>query len=154
VTNVRPIGLAILVAAFALSIGASAGAVGGKQRVVIQWKGASGFVLTPLTSGKLKDDTGTATFCCWKSRVVIRDGLRVEIGDPKMTLVGQRGTLVASNRMEFLDIRGGYSVFTGAWKVIRGTGDYAQLSGTGRVAGIVLPNGTTKWQREGVLGPN
>jgi hypothetical protein len=31
VTNVRPIGLAILVAAFALSIGASAGAVGGSN---------------------------------------------------------------------------------------------------------------------------
>jgi len=56
---VRPFGLAILVAAFALSLGASAGAVGGKQRVVIQWKGASGFVLTPLTSGKLKGDMGT-----------------------------------------------------------------------------------------------
>jgi hypothetical protein len=121
---------------------------------VIQWKGTSGFVLTPLTSGKLKGDTGIATFCCWKSRVVIRDGLKVEIGDPKMTLVGQRGTLVASNRMEFLDIRGGYSVFTGTWKVIRGTGDYAQLSGSGRIAGIVLPNGTTKWQREGFLSPN
>ncbi len=150
----RPIGLAILVAAVALIIGVSAGAVSGKQRVVIQWKGASGFVLTPLTSGKLKGDTGTATFCCWKSRVVMRDGLKVEIGDPKMTLVGQRGTLVASNRMEFLDIRGGYSVFTGTWKVIRGTGDYAQLSGSGRIAGIVLPNGTAKWQREGFLSPN
>lgn len=150
----RPIGLAILVAAVALSVGASAGAGGGKQRVVIQWKGASGFVLTPLTSGTLKGDTGTATFCCWTSRMVIRDGLKVEIGNPKMTLVGKHGTLVASNRMEFLDIRGGYSVITGAWKVIRGTGDYAQLSGGGRIAGIGLPNGTTKWQREGFLGPN
>ena len=64
------------------------------------------------------------------------------------------GTLVASNRMEFLDIQGGYSVFTGTWKVIRGTGDYAELSGSGRIAGIVLPNGTTKWQREGFLGSN
>jgi hypothetical protein len=151
---VRPIGLAILAASIALSIGASAGAISGKQRVVIQWKGASGFALTPLTSGKLKGDTGTATFCCWKSRVVTRDGLKVEIGEPKMTLVGQRGTLVASNRMEFLDIRGGYSLFTGTWKVIRGTGDYAQLSGSGRIAGIVLPNGTAKWQREGSLSPN
>jgi len=118
----RPIGLAIIVAAFALSIGASAGAGGGKQRVAIQWKGASGFVLIPLTAGKLKGDTGTVTFCCWTSREVIRDGAKVGIGNPKMTLVGQHGTLVASNRMEFLDIRGGYSVFTGTWKVIRGTG--------------------------------
>jgi hypothetical protein len=148
----RPIGLAIIVAACALSIGASAGAGGGKQRVAIQWKGASGFVLIPLTAGKLKGDTGTVTFCCWTSREVIRDGAKVGIGNPKMTLVGQHGTLVASNRMEFLDIRGGYSVFTGTWKVIRGTGDYAQLSGGGRVAGIGLPNGTTKWQREGFLG--
>lgn len=68
-----------------------------------------------------------------------------------MTLVGKRGTLVARNRMEWLDIPGGYAVFTGTWKVVRGTGDYARISGGGRVAGVVLPNGDARWRREGLL---
>jgi hypothetical protein len=146
--------LAILVAAVALSIGAGAGAISGKQRVVIQWKGARGFVLTPLTSGRLKGDTGTATFCCWKSRVVIRDGLKVEIGDPKMTFSGSAGPSWQATGWSSSTSKVATRCSPGTWKVIRGTGDYAQLSGSGRIAGIVLPNGTTKWQREGFLGSN
>jgi hypothetical protein len=150
---VRPMRLAILVAAVALSIGAGAGAISGKQRVVIQWKGARGFVLTPLTSGRLKGDTGTATFCCWKSRVVIRDGLKVEIGDPKMTFSGSAGPSWQAT---------GWSSSTSKvatrCSAVRGKSSAARglrpAVGSGRIAGIVLPNGTTKWQREGFLGSN
>jgi hypothetical protein len=38
-----------------------------------------------------------------------------------MKLAGKRGTLVASNRMEWLDVSDGLAVFTGTWRVVRGT---------------------------------
>ena len=69
-----------------------------------------------------------------------------------MTLVGKRGTLVARNRVEWLDVPQGYALFTGTWRVVRGTGDYAGLAGGGRVAGVTLPNGEARWRREGFLG--
>ena len=146
--------LLLLLVAATLTLVSVAGArpVAAKQRVVIQWKGPSGFLLTPMTGGALKSDAGAASFCCWHSGTVVRNGLKTGTGDPRMTLVGQHGTLTATNQMEFLGLRGGYEIFTGTWKAVRGTGDYAGLSGGGRVAGITFPNGVTKWQREGFLG--
>ena len=61
---------------------------------------------------------------------------------------------MARNQIEWVDLPDGWAVFTGTWKVIRGTGDYAGLSGGGRVAGVTLPNGAAKWRREGFLGPS
>jgi len=142
---------ALAAAAVTLSAVAAAGPVAAKQRVVIQWT-AKGFVLTPQTAGALKSDTGTVSFCCWSQRFSTRDGLKVEVTDPEMTLVGKRGTLVVRNRMEWLDVPPGYALYTGTWKVVSGTGDYAQLAGGGRVAGVTLPNGDRKWRREGFLG--
>jgi len=146
--------LAALAATVTLAAVAAAGPDAAKQRVAIQSKGANGFVLTPLTRGTIKLDTGTVDFCCWSSRVVMREGQRIEITTgPQMTIVGKRGTLVASNRMEWLDVADGVAVFTGTWKVVHGTGDYARLSGGGRVAGFILRNGEVKWRREGFLNP-
>jgi len=144
---------ALAVAAVTLAAVAAAGPVAAKQRVAIQWT-AKGFVLTPLTAGALKSDTGTASFCCWSQRFSTRDGLKIEVTDPEMTLVGKRGTLVARNRVEWLDVPQGYALFTGTWRVVRGTGDYAGLAGGGRVAGVTLPNGEARWRREGFLGPS
>jgi hypothetical protein len=144
---------ALAATALTLAAVAAASPVAAKQRVVIQWKAASGFVLTPMTAGALKSDSGTASFCCWTQRFSMRNGLKVEINDPEMTLVGKRGTLVVRNRIEWLDVPPGYALFTGTWKVVRGTGDYARLAGGGRVAGITLPNGDSRWQREGFLSP-
>jgi hypothetical protein len=69
-----------------------------------------------------------------------------------MTLTGKHGTLVARNQIGFVDLPDGLAVFTGTWKVIRGTGDYAGLSGGGRGAGVDL-GGSTKAQLEGFLSP-
>ena len=143
--------VAALAAAATLVSIAAAGPVATEQRVSIQSKGGGAFVLTPQTTGTLKADSGRATFCCWTTRVITRDGHRIEVDDPQTTLVGKRGTLVVRNRMEWLDVAGGYAVFTGTWKVVRGTGDYANVSGAGHVAGITLPSGETKWQRDGLL---
>ena len=103
-------------------------------------KGGS-FVLTPLTPGDIKPDTGTASFCCWTDAHIMRDGQAIDINNPQMTLTGKHGTLVARNQIEFVDLPDGLAVFTGTWKVIRGTGDYAGLSGGGRGAGVELGNG-------------
>ncbi len=66
-----------------------------------------------------------------------------------MTLTGKRGTLVTRNQIEWLDVPTATPLFTGTWKVVRGTGDYAGLAGGGRVAGVTFPNGATRWRREG-----
>jgi hypothetical protein len=146
---------ALAAAAVTLAAVAAAGPVAAKQRVAIQTKGAIAgpFVLTPLTPGAIKRDTGTASFCCWTNRHIMRDGLAIDIGDPRWTFTGKLGTITGRNQMEFADLPDGWAVFTGTWKVIRGTGAYAGLSGGGRVAGVSLANGNTKARFEGFLSP-
>jgi hypothetical protein len=144
---------ALAVVAVTVTAVASAGSATAKQRVAIQVKTGTGFVLTPLASGALKADTGTATFCCWTQRFIMRHGESIEINNPRMTLTGKLGTLVARNRIGWIDVPDGLTVFTGTWKVIRGTGAYAGLAGGGRGAGITLADGTTKAQFEGFLSP-
>ena len=142
----------IVLAAAVLVAAATAGPSGPKQRVAIQGDESGGFVLTPLTAGSLRRDSGSATFCCWTTRVVVRDGQKMELTNgPRLTLDSKEGTLVVKNRMEWLTVPGGYALFTGTWSVVRGTGVYAGFTGAGRIAGVALPNGNTKWRREGIL---
>ena len=100
---------------------AAAGPDAAKQRVAIETKGAS-FVLTPYTSGSIKPDSGTAAFCCWTHHSIMRDGQAIDINDPQWTFTGKLGTIVGRNQIGFVDIPDGLAVFTGTWKVIRGTG--------------------------------
>ncbi len=141
-------GLAVM--AVAVASVAAAAPVAAKQRVMIQVKGAS-FVLTPLTSGAIKRDTGAVTFCCWTQRSIVRDGQAIDINDPQMTLTGERGKIVARNRIEWVDLPDGGAVFTGTWKVVRGTGAYTGLSGGGRGAGNSPASGNGKSQFEAFL---
>lgn len=142
-------GLAVL--AVTLAAVAAAGPVTSKQRVAIEHHAGSSFTLTPLTPGAVQADSGIVSFCCWTVRHVLRDGEAIDINNPRMTLSGKRGTLVARNRVEFVDVPDGWVVFTGTWKVIRGTGQYAGLAGGGRGAGIGQPNEMARF--EGFLGP-
>src|SRR4051812_10051773 len=129
-----------------------AGSAKAKQRVAIQvTSDGGGFVLIPLTSGALKSDTGTVAFCCWTQRTIMRHGESIDINNPRMTLTGKLGTLVARNKIGWIDVPDGLSVFTGSWKVVRGTGAYAGLAGGGRGAGVTLSDGTTKAQFQGFL---
>jgi hypothetical protein len=140
--------------AVTLAAVAAAGPAAAKQRIAIQLTtGGTNepFVLNPLTAGAIKRDSGVATFCCWSSRTIMRDGQAIDINDPQLTLTGKRGTLVLRNRIGWVDIPGGWSVFTGTWKVIRGTGAYAGLSGGGRGAGAQLANSSGKSQFDGFL---
>jgi hypothetical protein len=138
-------------AAITLTAVASASSTPAKQRVIITQKDGAGFVLSPQTSGPIKPDTGAAAFCCWTTRPTTKNGQEVENNNPQMTLVGKHGTIVARNEIGFIDIPDGESVFTGTWKVIRGTGAYAGLTGGGGAAGLQFANGNTKAQFEGFL---
>ena len=152
--STKLIAVAALVAAAAtLSTVASAGHVALKQRVSIEVTGGTDgrFVLSSLTAGAIKTDAGTATFCCWTQRPITRDGQSIDINNPRMTLVGKLGTIVARNQVGWIDIPGGWGVFTGTWKVIRGTGAYAGLVGGGRGAGVALANSNTKATFQGYL---
>jgi hypothetical protein len=144
-------------AATAATLAAVAGAapVAAKQRVSIQVTGGADetFALTALTKGAVKSDTGVATFCCWTERPITRDGQLIVINNPQMTLTGKRGTLVTRNQVGWIDIPDGLGVFTGTWKVIRGTGVYAGLAGGGRGAGVMLANSDTKATFDGFLNP-
>ena len=142
---------ALAAAAATLAAVAAAGPVASKQRVAIHEDGTASFVLTPLTAGAIKRDTGSASFCCWTEQHVMRDGQAIDIDNPEMTLTLKRGTLVVRNRIGFVDIPDGWAVFTGTWKVVRGTGEYAGLSGSGRRAGVMLPDGSVKSRFEGFL---
>jgi hypothetical protein len=140
--------------AVTLAAVAAAGPAAAKQRIAIQLTtGGTNepFVLNPLTAGAIKRDSGVATFCCWSSRTIMRDGQAIDINDPQLTLTGKRGTLVLRNRIGWVDIPDGWSLFTGTWKVIRGTGAYAGLSGGGRGAGAQLANSTGKSEFDGFL---
>jgi hypothetical protein len=141
---------ALAAAAVTLATVAAAAPVAAKQRVAIQVKGAS-FVLAPIRSGAVERDTGTVAFCCWSSSHLVRDGQDIDINTPLMTLTGKHGTLVARNRIEWVDLPDRWSVFTGTWKVVRGTGAYAGLSGGGRGAGTGPPSNDGKAQFEGFL---
>ena len=146
--------VAVLAAATAmLTTVAAAGPVATKQRVAIKVEDGASFVLTPLTSGAIKPDAGLASFCCWTERHVVRNGQAVEVNNPQMTLTGKRGTLVARNEIGYVDLPDGWAVFTGTWKVIRGTGAYAGLVGGGLGAGATTPDGRVRSQFEGFLGP-
>jgi hypothetical protein len=144
---------ALAATAATLAAVASAAPVAAKQRVSIQITGAGTFALTALTPGAVKSDTGAATFCCWTQRYITRDGQSIEIDNPQMTLTGKRGTIVARNQIGWIDVPDGWGVFTGTWKVIRGTGAYAGLAGGGRGAGVALANNNTKATYEGFLSP-
>jgi hypothetical protein len=154
----RHVTLVALAAAFMLTSVAAAGPNAAKQRVMITSQAAqttqvSPFVLTPLQTGAIKRDSGkliggsNAT-----DRVVMREGQEVTIIDDVGTYKGKRGSFVTRVHAEWVDAGNGYSVASGTWKVIRGTGQYAKITGGGRAASVWNER-TDAWSShmEGVL---
>jgi hypothetical protein len=127
----------------------TAGPASAQQRIAITSPtGNTGvFVLTPLTSGPIVGDSGTATYCCMTQRFVQRDGQSIEIDNPLRTFMGKRGTFVWRAQIAWVDLDNGWSVGTGTWKIVGGTGAYEHLEGHGRLA--VIDEGTL-----GGVGPD
>lgn len=147
--------LVIVMAAVSLASVAAAGPGAAKQRVAITTKGSASigeFVLTPLHAGVLRRDSGTESCDSPSERIVMREGQRVAVYDPIVcTEKGKRGSLVTRSRIEYVDAGNGYHVGTGTWKVVRGTGQYAQITGGGRRGDVYLDSGPWSGRNEGFL---
>ena len=150
------IAIAAAVTVTVTSIGAAAPEAS-KQRVSITAKGAwnpssfGKFVLTPLRAGALEPDAGTGT-ATWTWRAVARAGGRGGVSTGGNTPEGQTGDVVIREQMEGVEAGNGYHAAIGTWKVVRGTGQYAQVTGGG-VSGNVVVERTRSWYdgREGFL---
>jgi hypothetical protein len=148
----RALAATVALSALGLISPAVAASAPTKQRIAITARaGINGFVLQPMGAGKLAPDSGTAEWCCWSRRLLTRDGQRVEVNNPVATLTGKRGTLVLRWRIEWLDAGNGYTIGASTWKVVRGTGVYDGISGSGRGAASWLPRGPVTFRAEGFL---
>lgn len=97
------------------------------------------FVLKPTSRGRVQGDAGQLTVCCWSTWSVTRAGARLDVSNPRLTFHGEHGTLTIRQRIEWIPLPDGWSVFTGTWKVVGGTRGYAGFSGHGRVGGTWAP---------------
>jgi hypothetical protein len=129
-----------------------------RQRVAIVTQGVQNdprspvFELTPLQAGALERDSGTEK-SSFTGHIAVRNGQRVVLTDGVETLQGERGTLELRFRIEWVGAGNDYRVGTGTWKVVRGTGRYADITGGGRRGDIWLKRGRGPWsgRAEGFL---
>jgi hypothetical protein len=142
------IAAAALAAMVAISVAVAAGGTeSAKQRVRIDVTGTDGttFALRPMSHGPVEADNGSSSFCCWRSWNVTRAGAKLEVTNPQLTLTGKHGTLTIRERIEWVGLPDDWSVQTGTWKVVGGTGSrtgtYAGLSGHGRITSVWTHNG-------------
>jgi hypothetical protein len=130
-----PLALALAVSA---CVGvATAGPAAKQQRIMIDFHSLEKrFVMTPLTSGPLRPDSGPYTSCCWTRRFYTRAGESVEVDNPIVFMTGTRGTITWRERISFVDVNHDYTVSTAVWTIVHGTGAYAHLEGHGREAAV------------------
>jgi hypothetical protein len=152
-TKKLPVFTAIAGASLLLAAAPGANSDAKRQHVTITTTkpGIDAFTLTPRKSGPIQRDSGTADYCCWSQKFMTRDGQTVEVNDPITTLRSKKGELVLRERIEWADAGNGYSIGTGTWKVIKGTGAYKNVTGSGRSASSWLPNGPVSWRNDGFL---
>jgi hypothetical protein len=87
-----------------------------------------------MNIGVLTGDSGTISGN-WESvpgRNVMRAGQKVTIFNVFWTFTGKQGALTIRERTEWVAVElGEDSVALGTWKVVRGTGQYAGITGSG-----------------------
>ncbi len=96
------------------------------------------FVLTPLQGGAIENDSGKQS-CDGEptKRTVYRDGQETFPWECRAwVFTGKRGTLVLRSQFTWIEAGGPYNIATGTWKVVRGTGQYARVTGGGRSAQV------------------
>ena len=133
----------VLIAAVGFAGVSGAATSSKKQRIaidaIIPWHltGAT-FKLVPLTSGAIHPDSGQVVFSPGgTSTRGVRDGQEYERIRDSITFAGRNGTLVIAEDNYIVSSGEGVSVFTGTWRLVRGTGTYKGLSGSGRTAGLM-----------------
>lgn len=135
-----------LATAVALTSVAAAGPAPTKQRVQIDLKAfpEKTFALATLQSGALKRDSGTLGACTGGGHPVgemLRNGQQLFLNECRAAeFTGKRGTLVLRVQIAWAEASGPYNVATGTWKVMRGTGQYAEVTGSGRIAQVGTPS--------------
>jgi hypothetical protein len=155
--HARRIVLAVLAAVVTLTSVASAGPAAAKQRVAITAVVFGKAVLDPLQQGVLRRDAGTfgGDWSKAPDRVVMRAGQKVEIYTNTWTFTGKRGSLTFRGRNEWVDVDAGpgFNAATGTWTVVRGTGEYAQITGSGRSVHVARDAPPLLWKvrQEGLL---
>ena len=146
--KVRMALLVAIAAAVTLASVAAAGPDASKQRVSIAIKGDTGpngtFVLTPLQTGALRRDAGGADVVINGPRVVVLDGQKIEKFTNSWTFTGKRGSVTTRERLDWIDT-GDAFIGVGTWKVVRGTGEYAGITGSGRSAHVGHNHGNRAW---------
>jgi hypothetical protein len=148
---------ASLVSVATLASTASAQPANAVQRVAIEQKlrlsSASGsFVLRILGPGALRSDTGTFTHRAGGlERVALHNGQGVAAHVVVTEFVGRRGMFAIRQRLDLVAAGNGHMVATGTWRVVLGTGAYAHLAGSGRLATVVTSSGVSFTQFEGYL---
>ena len=138
--NARHVVLVTIVAAVTLAPAAATEPGVAKQRVAISATilPAGKATLTPYRNGALAPDTGTFVGARSRTpdRTLIRDGQTVYFHSGTWTFTGKRGTLVLRERNEWVDAGGSPDrppwIGVGSWQVVRGTGQYAGITGGGR----------------------
>ena len=129
---------AIAVAATAMAGLATAGGAATNQEIAFTYANgnAAKMTLTPLTSGSVVADHGSTSWCCWSQKTIQQDGEQLDVNNPLATFVGTRGSLTWREQITWRDLTNGYSIATGTWKIVHGTGAYAGVAGHGHVAFI------------------
>jgi hypothetical protein len=131
---------ALTVTAAALAGLAHAGRVATRQQIALSYTNAdaSKVTLTPLTRGPIAADTGSTTWCCFTEKTIRQDGQQLDVDNPLATFVGKHGTLVWRERITWVDLANGYSIATGTWRIVRGTGAYQHATGQGHLAFVSM----------------
>ena len=148
--------VALTLAVTLASVAAAGPTAATKQRVAITVKGmvdgslSGKAVLVPLQAGVLKRDSGLEQGVVAKERTVVRAGQRVNVVTWVTTAKGKHGTFVIRARIDHVDAGNGFSVGSGTWTLVRGTGQYEGVTGGGRLGQAELGN---RWseRREGFL---
>ena len=132
-----------LIAAVGFAGSSGAASSSKKQRIAIDAKipwhltGAT-FKLVPLTNGAIHPDSGQVVFSPGgQSTRGLRDGQEYERIRDSITFTGTSGSLVISEDNYIVSAGADVSVFIGTWKIVRGTGAYRGLTGSGRTAGLM-----------------
>jgi len=137
--KIRTVMLIAVATAVTLASAAAAGPAPTKQRVQIDTKypGAT-FTLTALQGGALKPDSGTHGCKTeeTKSEVSLNGQQTWPWTCPALAFTGKHGTLVLRSQYAWIEAGGPYNIATGTWKVVRGTGQYARVTGGGRNARV------------------
>jgi hypothetical protein len=143
---------AIAVAATAFAGLATASRAATHQEIAFSYaNGSAKMTLTPLTPGSILADRGPTSWCCWTQKNVQQDGEQLDVNNPLATFVGKRGTLTWREQITWVNLTNGYSVATGTWRIVRGSGAYQHLAGHGHVAFISNASKVLSYRAVGLI---